>query len=140
MGRLTELFSPLQGFGNDFMESAFGRVPSAIFEGGYPALNVWEKQDKVFIEAELPGVLSEDLNVSVAGADLTISGNRKTREAIMGEWRRHERPSGQFSRSMSLPWDIAPDSVEAALRDGVLTITLTKSAQCQPRKVAVRAV
>jgi len=139
MARLSDLFAPLPLFRDDFVERALGTTLGGFAEEGFPSLNIWDANDKVFVEAELSGVAPADLDVSVAGADLTISGNRKAVDPANGTKARQERPSGQFSRTVTLPWETEADKVEAVLRDGVLTITLTKAVQCRPKKVTVRA-
>lgn len=138
MARLMDLFPPLPMFRDDFVEPTLGSAWGAFAEEGYPTLNVWEQQEKVVVEAELPGVAPADIDVAVAGADLTLSGTRKAPEPAKDNWSRQERPSGAFSRTVTLPWDIEPDKVEAVLRDGVLTVTLTKAAHCRPKKVTVQ--
>ena len=106
--------------------------------GSFPALNVWEDEHQVFAEAELPGLKMEDLEISVMGNELTIRGERKDDPRESAVHHRRERGLGAFSRVIRLPVDIDPDRVAAALRNGVLTITLPKAEKAKPRKVEVR--
>lgn len=107
--------------------------------GDYPAVNAWEDEVNFMLEAELPGVTSDDLEIHVsAGNQLTIKGAR--REVISdGAWHRRERGHGEFVRMLTLPVAVDAENVEAELKDGVLKITLHKEAAFQPRKIEVKA-
>jgi len=135
-----DLFPPMptfQGALDQWVERAFESTPRTTAEVGYPSLNVFERQDQVMVEAELPGVKPEDVDVSVAGAEVTLSGERKNVTQPEATWTRQERPCGRFSRTVTLPWDIDPNNVQATLRDGVLSITLTKSEKSRAKKISV---
>lgn len=105
----------------------------------FPAVNVWETDDHLHVEAELPGVRREDLEISVLGDELTLQGVRP--EAVEeGETRhRQERGVGRFSRTLRLPVEVKAEGVEASLEAGVLRLRLPKSEAAKPRKIAVRA-
>ena len=129
---------------NRMMEGYFDRAPDArAYAATYPAINVWEAADGTacYVEAELPGMKMEDLDVSVLGNQLTIAGERKIgtdngKDAWQGvSWLRRERGQGRFARTVALPWEIDGDKVEARLHDGVLTVTLPKHESARPRKV-----
>ena len=109
------------------------------FSPGFPAVNLWEDADNVYAEAELPGLKLEDIELTVAGDELTLKGERKAccdrKEAT---YHRQERSTGSFVRVIRLGMEVDADRIEAALRDGVLRITLPKSAQAKPRKVEVK--
>ena len=113
---------------------------------GFPAINVSETPEAIVVEAELPGVIAADLDVAVAGAELVIKGRRPSREepaeTTSGErpaWLRRERGTGDFERRIELPVAVDPAKVEARLTDGVLTLSCTKAAECQPHKIEVRS-
>ncbi len=107
---------------------------------GYPAVNIWEDESNVYAEAELPGMNLEDLEIYVTGRNqLSIKGERKAPQVEKGQWLRQERPFGVFQRIITLPVDVDADKVEARLQNGVLTITMPKCAECQPKKIPVRA-
>jgi len=137
-----DLFPPMSSFGDDldkWVERAFEAVPRTFaLEQGFPSLNIFEHEDQVKVEAELTGVKAEDIDVSVAGAELTVSGERKTVTQPQTTWTRRERPVGKFSRTITLPWEIDANNVQASLRDGVLSLTLTKSEKCRAKKICVR--
>lgn len=106
----------------------------------FPAVNIWEDGNNIYAEAELPGVRMDDVEVSVVGNELTLKGERKNGSKEGTTFHRRERGVGVFSRVFHLPVDIEAERVEATMRDGVLLVTLPKSAMARPRKVEVRAL
>jgi HSP20 family protein len=128
----------LQGEMNRMLESFFEDLPASRgYAQGWPALNTWEDGDAAYVEAELPGLSADDVDVYASGAELTISGRRKIDEPEGGTWHRRERSQGRFSRTVSLPWEIDADKIEAKFQDGVLTVRLPKSEAHKPKKVKV---
>ncbi|MGD9644824.1 MAG: Hsp20/alpha crystallin family protein [Pirellulales bacterium] len=109
-----------------------GWVPGAPF----PAVNIWETDQDVFVEAEIPGVKESDLEILVVGEELTIKGKRGD-VSDDTSFHRRERGVGPFSRVVRLPVEVDADKVEAALREGVLEIRLAKAAASRPRKIRV---
>jgi HSP20 family protein len=106
----------------------------------YPAVNVWEDGEHVYVEAELPGMELNDLEIYVTGGNLlTIKGERKQPQIEKGVWHRQERGFGAFARTLELPVEVDADKVEARLCHGVLTITLPKVEAAKPRRIAVKA-
>lgn len=116
------------------VDPRFARGPN------FPALNAWEEADAVYVEAEVPGVTLDDLEITVKGDELTISGERKLSAVEQATYHRRERVAGKFERFLQLPYDVAADKVEAKLKDGVLTIVLPKSEAAKSRKVEVKQV
>jgi HSP20 family protein len=105
----------------------------------FPALNVWEDGDNLYVEAELPGVKSESLDVTVVGDELTIKGERSAISEDGVTYHRRERGTGSFTRVVRLPVDVDANQVDASLANGVLLIKLPKSEAAKPRKVQVKA-
>jgi len=123
---------------NRWTEGFFDDAPAARRYGAaYPALNTWEDGDNAWVEAELPGLGLDDIEVLVNGGEVTINGERKLGEPQGATWHRRERSHGRFSRTLTLPWDVDADKVQATLRDGVLTVQLPKAETAKPRKVKV---
>jgi HSP20 family protein len=104
-----------------------------------PALNIWEDGQNVFVEAEVPGVKIEQIEISVTGDQLTLRGDRKSDEKGDVACHRREREFGAFSRAARLPAPIEAGRVEATLKNGVLTITLPKSEHAKPRRIEVKS-
>jgi HSP20 family protein len=123
------------------VQDFFGRGsrPVAPTAAGFQALNFWEDGDSLFAEAELPGVKSEDLDISVMAGDLTIQGRRSTMAGEGAAFHRQERGAGQFNRVVRLPFEVDAQRVEASLRDGVLLVKLPKAESAKPKKIAIRA-
>lgn len=106
----------------------------------YPALDLWQDENNLYIEAELPGMKLEDLEIYVSGENqLGLKGSRGVPEHEKAAWHRRERTYGEFTRAISLPCPVDADQVHAALKHGVLTITLPKVEATKPRRIAVRA-
>lgn len=104
----------------------------------FPALNLWEDERNLFVEAELPGLKLEDLEIFVQGEELTIKGERKCCVQEGKSFHRRERPTGEFRRTVALPMRVDPEKVEARLQQGVLTISLPKAQEVLPRKIEVK--
>ena len=115
--------------------------PNARASFTFPALNLWENDECVIAEAELPGLAMDDLDVLVTDGELTIKGHHQATNQNLPEQARplrRERPSGAFERSVQLPVAIDIDRVEARLNDGVLSITLPKAEVSKPRRIEVK--
>ena len=114
--------------------AGLGAAPS------YPAMNVWMDENSAIVTAELPGVLLEDIDISVEDDTLTLRGDRqpdKQEEAVT--YHRRERRYGSFLRTSQMPFRVDADKVEATFRNGVLSILLPRAEEDKPRKIAVRA-
>lgn len=106
----------------------------------YPLLNVWSSADGLVIDAELPGVDPKDVDVSVRGDELTLRGKVNVRESGKGEtYHRRERPVGEFARMLQLPFRADSGGVKASYKNGVLRLTVPRSQEEKPKKVAVEA-
>ena len=127
-GPLSELTNRLEWL-REKMEPSF-----------YPPLHVWEDGGTLRIEAEIPGVKIEDIEVSFDNGELTLKGEKKFEAKESAPLYRRERSYGSFVRTLTLPWEVVADQVSAELQDGILTITLPKSEAAKPRKVAVKFI
>jgi HSP20 family protein len=114
---------------------------NSLFSGGgdfTPRFDVKETKGAFVIKADLPGVNDEDVNVSVTGHQLTISGHREHEHRDEGEqFFAIERSSGSFTRSFSLPDVVDAEAVKADLKGGVLTVEIPKRPEAQPRRITV---
>jgi len=104
---------------------------------GQPAVNLWEDEDSLTVELEVPGVASDQVEISVVGGELSLKIERPELKQQGVTYHRRERPVGSFTRLLRLPSDVAADQVEAELSDGVLTVTLPKAQSAKPRKIEV---
>lgn len=104
---------------------------------GYPLMNVWSSSDGLVIDAELPGVDPNDVDISVTGDQLTLRGKVNAEGAEGETWHRRERPAGEFVRTLQLPFRADSDSVKANYRNGVLRLTVPRSEEEKPKKILI---
>jgi HSP20 family protein len=103
-----------------------------------PALDVHEDKDAFTIRAELPGMKREDIEVSIEGGALVISGERKEEKTTEdAEVHRQERYFGKFSRTLTLPTAVAGAKVKATYKDGILTVVLPKADEAKPHQITI---
>ena len=130
------------------LQSEMNRLFSSFFEPAaatpdgvrrwVPPMDLVEQDDHYVLQADLPGIAEQDVNVEVDGDVLTISGERRSEhEASKDGYRRVERAYGAFRRSLSLPDGIDPKAVAAHVDKGVLTVTIPKPEQRRPHTVQV---
>jgi HSP20 family protein len=114
------------------------RAPAAEM-AWIPALEIYEKEDKFVVKAELPGINKDEIDISITGDTLTVKGERKAESTVKDDdYHRKEIYYGQFSRSVTLPSSVQAEKVAADYNDGILEITLPKSPETKPRKIAVK--
>jgi HSP20 family protein len=138
-----QVFHPLWSQFQNEMNRLFDRWTD---EGGqqqgwstFPPVNVWEDNDTLHVEAELPGLKLDDLEIFVTGNNqLTLKGERKPVVPEKGVRHRLERSFGKFVRTLTLPFAVDPDKVEARFVDGVLQIELAKHESAKARKINVK--
>jgi len=105
-----------------------------------PAVDIHEIGDTLVFRMEIPGVKSEDIDVSVEKGVLMMKGERKRDERFGDENAyRIERQYGAFARSFSLPTTIDPERIKATYRDGILEVELQKLEAAKPRKIEIQA-
>jgi HSP20 family protein len=104
-----------------------------------PALDIAEESDAYVVKTELPGIGPEDVEVSLEGGLLTITGERRQEtETSERQFHRVERRYGRFRRSITLPDNVRTDAVEADFDNGVLTVRVPKAEKAKPRRIEVR--
>lgn len=118
----------------------FDRVENPPFGAvEFPGLNVWEADEALHVEAELPGLELSDLEIFVTGRNqLTIKGERKPPVLEKAVAHRQERGYGKFERSLTLPYPVNEEAVEARFENGVLKIRLPKHESAKPRKIEIK--
>lgn len=122
---------------NDF-DRSYGTGQGWMSADTYPRTNLSDTGDNLEIQAELPGVIKEDLQVKIQGNYLQISGSRKSDAPDGFSIHRTERTTGSFSRSFTLPYEVDASKVEATLKDGLLKMTLPKSEAAKPRQINIQ--
>ena len=117
----------------------FRRAGARLAEWVAPAAEASGNDDAYRINVELPGVAEADIDLLVEDGVVTLKGEKRTEREEKGEtWFFSERQYGAFSRSFRLPPDADPAGVDAALKDGVLTITVSKKAKTPPDSAKVK--
>jgi HSP20 family protein len=135
---LNNLWRDMDGFRHE-VDRLFGRQLLGQHSAA-PALNVWEDESAFYVEADLPDVPADHLDLTVKeGSRLILSGERKPSEPANAVWHRQERFAGAFSRELTLTAPVDADKVEARFEHGVLKLTLPKSEAARPRKITVKA-
>ena len=124
---------------NQLMEESFVRPTAA--QGGQnfiPALDLSETAEGYLVEAALPGVKPEDVEVTVENNVLTIKGEtRKETDDKQRNFHRVERRFGSFQRTIALPNTVKADAIKASLEHGVLRLEIPKAEEVKPRKISV---
>ena len=129
---------------NQLFEDFFGtRSPLRPWgdgEAGFmPPVDVHETNDRVIVEAELPGVEPKNVDIRVEGDALIIRGERKQeKEQKEGGFYRMERSYGRFERQVELPSYTDPQKCEATYKNGVLKVELPKKEEAKPRSIEVK--
>jgi HSP20 family protein len=102
-------------------------IPWRMGFRGVPSIDMWEDEENVYLEADIPGMDPDDINVEVQDGALTISAEREeTSEEDERDYYRSERYSGSYYREMALPSSVDSEKIKATSRNGVLTVTLPK--------------
>src|SRR5690606_34128246 len=104
-----------------------------------PPMNVWDDDQNVYAEVELPGVRLEDIQVEATSDSLSLRARRTVEPPEGATVIRSERASMQFERTLRLPVEIDPANVEATFREGVLRVVLPKAEHARPRRIEVKA-
>jgi len=107
--------------------------------GVFPLMNVTEDNDNYYVRAELPGINADDLDISVTGDTLTVSGERKIPdEDEKARYHRREREAGKFSRVIALPSQVDTAKVQAHYADGIISLILPKVETAKPKLIPVK--
>ena len=110
-----------------------------FLNGWLPTVDLYDDHDLLVLKAELPGMKKEDIDISLHGDVLTLSGERKEEEPLnKAETYRAERFLGRFQRSLTLPFAVDTRKVQASYKDGILTITLPKAEEAKPKQIEVK--
>ena len=101
-------------------------------------VDIYQKDDAVIIDAELPGVEKDDIYVDVKGKNVTLGGERKSETEIKDEdCYRRERRYGKFERTFSMPFEVNSDAVKATFKNGILKLEIAKPEEQVVKKIAI---
>ncbi|HET6514496.1 MAG TPA: Hsp20/alpha crystallin family protein [Thermodesulfovibrionales bacterium] len=133
-GRVLDPWHELEGMSRALRRAA---LPSTL---EFPATNVWVSEDSAVVTTEVPGIDPDALEISVLKDSLTLRGSRPAVELREEEsYHRKERWSGQFTKTLQLPFPVDPGKVEARFAKGVLRIALPRAEADRPRKIPVKS-
>jgi HSP20 family protein len=128
---LDRMFNAFWPFGGSDM--AFGDVAWA------PRVDLVEKDDEYVLQAELPGMKLEDINIQFHEGTLTLQGKRKMEREAHNGYHRRERAYGAFSRSFMIGTAAEADKISATYKDGMLEIHVPKTAEAKPKRIMIQA-
>ncbi len=129
VNRLSSLFD--QFFNDPLFTTSTTAQPWTVVP-----LAIWEDEQNVYAEMDLPGITEKDVDVSVHNGDLIIRGERKCERQAGGY---DTRSYGRFEQRVTLPSVVDADRVDARLANGVLSLTFRKSEEARPRKIALKS-
>jgi HSP20 family protein len=105
----------------------------------WPPISLYDEGNKLVLDADVPGLAERDIQLSLNQNVLSISGERKVEAPEGYAIHRQERGAIRFARSISLPCQVDTDKVAAHVKDGLLTVTMEKSKEAQPRQITIKA-
>ena len=120
----------------------FDRDISKIFgsQDFYPAVDVYEDKEKITVEAEVPGMKPEDVEITVDKTVLTIKGNQVVKDKTKKrDYWRVERSSGSFVRSFTLPSSVEAENIQASYDNGILIVHIPKKSEVVPRRIEIKS-
>jgi HSP20 family protein len=118
----------------------FGDVDARAFspDTSWPRTSVYETKEALVLVAEVPGLTEKDLEITLKDDVLTLAGARKLAAPEGYQVHRQERRGTRFERSFTLPYHLDTERLGAELKDGILTVTLPKVPEVQPRKIQIK--
>jgi HSP20 family protein len=120
-------------------DDAFTR-PISVNSLGAPAIDLYQTDDDVVVKAALPGLKTEDVQISITGDVLTLKGEfKQDKEIKEATYHIKEQRYGSFERNIMLPADVQSDKTKAEFENGILTVTLPKAEQVKPRTITIKA-
>lgn len=130
--RMNRLFNELAGYSTEpDREPWYGAV--------WPPVNLYDTGKEVLVRAEVPGLTEKDILITGNQDTLTLSGERKVEVPEGYSVHRQERTAVRFSRSFTVPAKVDLEKASASVKNGLLTITLPKAPEAQPRQITVKA-
>lgn len=121
------------------MDHLYGDFTEPRAAAGSPRINLFDAGSALTLKVEVPGLTEKDIQLTVNQDVVTLAGARKPDAPEGYSVHRQERAPFKFSRSFTLPCRINADATTASLKNGVLTVTLVKAADAQPKQIAVKA-
>ncbi len=143
MRRIEQWMNSMNSMFGDF-EPVTGRLLPAgtgedVTKTATPSIDLQEKENKILVTADIPGIEKGDISVNIHGDVLEITAEKKQEKEEKGEgYLRRERGYTKFYRRIPLPGNVNPDKVDAALKDGVLTVEMEKMTLPDVKKIEIK--
>jgi HSP20 family protein len=124
------------------MEQAYRSEEGSPFDtvAGGPRVSLWDEGRELVLKADVPGLNEKDLQIQLTQDVLTVSGERRSDAPEGYSVHRQERVPFRFSRSFTLPIKVDGAAIAASLKNGVLTVTMPKAPESQPRQITVKTI
>ncbi|MGZ8919304.1 MAG: Hsp20/alpha crystallin family protein [Methylobacter sp.] len=135
-------FDEFDSFFDDFLSRRWPRLldlnfPTA-FEKGFPKVDIIDHDNEIEVQAALPGVKNEDLDVSISNQLITIHTSTKEEKKEEGKYFRREITRGEFQRTLSFPDNVDEANVKASFKDGILTVTIPKTEKSKRKTIEIQ--
>lgn len=135
---VSNLRDEMDQFFDQLFQSTWDLTRETQLMGGWsPVIDLYEDNDNLVVKAEVPGMKKEDIQITLHGDTLSISGERKLERKTDSGTYRSERFEGRFHRVFSLPTVVNPDKITATYADGLLTISMPKAEEAKPKQIPV---
>jgi len=118
------------------VDNFFNGIPARTGRRDFPFISIYEGGDELVIKAVAPGVKAEDLNIQLVDNSLIIQGEKKN-DYSEQPYIRKERHFGRFNKSVKLPYRVDPDKIKAEMKNGILTVELSRSEETKPKKIEI---
>ena len=110
-----------------------------LYRGVFPALNMTENEDTLYITAELPGINPKEIDISATANSIVLRGERKESSASKEvNYHQREREFGTFRRVIDLPTKIDTEKINASYKNGILTVALPKAEEVKPKQIQIK--
>lgn len=120
------------------MARSRGEQEGMVGNSWAPAVDIYETADSVVLNAELPGLSKDDIDIQVRDNVLTLKGERRLEKEVKQEnYLRVERAYGGFQRAFTLPASIQADKIRAVFKNGVLEVSIPKAAEVKPKQIKI---
>ena len=111
----------------------------SVPRGTFPPINIYNQGDTAILTAEIPGVDAQNLELTVFGDSVTLKVERKDETTEEERFYRKERPTGTFTRTVTLPDSVDPDTVKATYNNGVLKVQMNKAKEAKAKKIQIKS-
>ncbi len=136
-------FDEFDNFFDDFLTRRWPRLvdwnfPSMGLEKGFPKVDIIDHENEIEVQAALPGVKKEDLDVTINNQTITIRTSTKEEKKEEGKYFRREITRGEYQRTLSLPDYVDYDNAKAVFKDGILKVTIPKTAKAKRKNIEIK--